>query len=298
MSRSAPVVPSHARAVLRRLYPQVDQGGWNPALNAHNAPQVGALLSVLDLIPEKHFAALDPADDLLLTVAMGTLRSYVEIWKHTDSAEKRVHGGAPMQRDAALQNRHPIEVVDSVLGICPDVVPDPGVHDLAFVADPPLAAALREDMSTAIRSLSNHDFKAACVMGGSVIEALLLWATKRVEARHGRPSLDAALAAWRAEFLALPAVVRPQVPNPPGALEARWDKWNLVTLIGIAPFTPTPMLSRGAADAANSAREFRNLIHPERANATPPTMGTTQITIGAMNRVAEELEARVNDGTL
>jgi hypothetical protein len=61
---------------------------------------------------------------------------------------------------------------------------------------------------------------------------------------------------------------------------------------------PVPIVSPATAGAADSARHFRNLIHPERADATAPTMGTAQIAVGAMQRVAEELEELVNAGSL
>jgi hypothetical protein len=51
-----------------------------------------------------------------------------------------------------------------------------------FLNDPDLAEALRADIATASSALRNGEWKAATVLSGSVIEALLLWALQKTHA--------------------------------------------------------------------------------------------------------------------
>lgn len=52
-----------------------------------------------------------------------------------------------------------------------------------------------------------------------------------------------------------------------------------------------------AADLAATAKEFRNLIHPARADKKPHTLGMEQSGVAAMIRVAEELENASKPGS-
>ena len=48
--------------------------------------------------------------------------------------------------------------------------------ELVFIPDAGLREGLRLDISTANQALANGEWKAATVLAGSVVEALLLWA--------------------------------------------------------------------------------------------------------------------------
>jgi hypothetical protein len=65
----------------------------------------------------------------------------------------------------------------SVLSKCPDEYPPTAATaDLAFIADQDLRDSIRRDMGAADRAFANAEWKAATVLAGSAIEALLLWA--------------------------------------------------------------------------------------------------------------------------
>lgn len=252
-------------------------------------PAVVVVAELLRHLSDSHLAHV-PADDYALFVAARELiAEFIEACRHSTPRDRSVSGGPTLDRTPALDGRNPLEVIRAVLATCSDEAPSQSVKLLSFLGDP-LASTIRLDMSTALSALGNGEFKAASVMAGSVVEALLLWALKR----KTPTDLDAALTAWRSDAQAL-GMKR----QPPSALPTEWGRWTLETMIEVARrVAPVPIVSPATAGAANSARHFRNLIHPERADATPPTMGTAQIAVGAMQRVAEELEGLVSAGSL
>lgn len=254
-------------------------------------PAVVVVAELLRHLSDSHLAHVSADDYALFVAARELIAEFIEACRRSIAPRDRsVSGVGPtLERTPALDGRNPLEVIRAVLATCPDEAPSQSVKLLSFLGEP-LASTIRLDMSTALSALGNGEFKAASVMAGSVVEALLLWALKR----KTQTQLDTALAGWRSDAQAL-GMKR----QPPNALPREWGRWTLETMIEVARrVAPVPIVSLVTAGAADSARHFRNLIHPERADATPPTMGTAQIAVGAMQRVAEELEGLLNAGTL
>ncbi len=69
----------------------------------------------------------------------------------------------------------PVSLVHRMLSKCPDEAPAAGTEELKFVTDQALRNSLRPDLSAAESALHNGEWKAATVLAGSAIEALLLW---------------------------------------------------------------------------------------------------------------------------
>jgi hypothetical protein len=65
-------------------------------------------------------------------------------------------------------------LIRRALAACPDESPAPETRELAFIEDTELRDGLRLDISAINRALSNSEWKAATVLAGSVVEALLL----------------------------------------------------------------------------------------------------------------------------
>jgi hypothetical protein len=70
---------------------------------------------------------------------------------------------------------NPITLTRQALAVCPDEFPAAGTVELGFVPDTALRESLRRDVSAVNIALANGEWKEATVIGGSVIEALLLW---------------------------------------------------------------------------------------------------------------------------
>ena len=77
----------------------------------------------------------------------------------------------------------------------PDEAPSLSVQPLEFLDDAELEISVRQDVSTSYSAFANAEYKAASVLAGSVIEALLLWALDR-ELREARSQ---AIRAWNVD---------------------------------------------------------------------------------------------------
>src|SRR5262249_48313275 len=118
---------------------------------------------------------------------VGTLRQALVSWESDRSVA--------CVRPPGL-SEHPVGVIRRVLDYCPDEPLASPSTKLDFIAkaDPELAVVLLRDMGSVDRALANAEWKAATVLAGSVIEALLLWALQ--QPAHER-SVDASTAGRR-----------------------------------------------------------------------------------------------------
>jgi hypothetical protein len=74
-----------------------------------------------------------------------------------------------------IKDKSPVAIVREMLSRCPDASPSPATNELAFISDVALRESIRLDVSTASSALHNGEWKAATVLAGSAVEALLLW---------------------------------------------------------------------------------------------------------------------------
>jgi hypothetical protein len=92
--------------------------------------------------------------------------------------------------------------------------------------------------------MRNGEWKAATVLGGSLIEALLLWAVARGDLEARKAAV--ARAAERVPF---------KQPDP-----EKPESWDLIHYIEVA--RELGEISESTASEARLAKDFRNLIHP------------------------------------
>jgi hypothetical protein len=137
----------------------------------------------------------------------------------------------------------PITLLYSLLLKCPDAAPTSETTGLDFISDEAQRRDLRTDKSDVDRALSNGEWKAATVLAGSLVEALLLWALQQrqddiasaIEAILGRGG---------------------QLPRASRALE----DWNLHEYIEVS--AKLSIIGDTTAAQCRLAKDFRNLIHP------------------------------------
>jgi len=132
---------------------------------------------------------------------------------------------------------------------CPDEYPPPSTTGLGFISDSTLRESIRLDIGAATRALQNSGWKAATVLGGATIEALLHW-------KLDQPPITAAqrVAAGKS------AVGPDRLQSP---LPSDFDRWRLRDFIEVAG--ELKVIKAETVKAANLARDFRNLIHPGAA---------------------------------
>ena len=216
----------------------------------------GVLQIPSELLP---FSADDHATFM---AASGMMRGALLSWSSGGSSSFAAKLGA----SAVFKNRHPVVALLDVLRRSPDETAGIVPVGLEFIIDTSAREDVRIDIANAHRALGNGEFKAATVLAGSVIEALLLWAIKQADGS----ALDAVL----------------QNDENSTVLRKRGaEYWHLSDYIRIARALGS--IDDTAAKAATLAGEFRNLIHPGRVlrSGSRCDQATALSALGAMHRI-------------
>jgi hypothetical protein len=247
------IVPSQVCDYITRVFPNED----SRRVHSGNAHMLAVLLNLIDAIPDE-LIQLDIAEFSEFRVSVASIRHQVEMWKTNPSPSLMGLPGV-----GKIDN--PITSVDRCLKQCPDETPSPAAQELLFITDPSLRDSLRIDISATNRALHNGEWKAATVLAGSVIEALLLWALLQQ---------SPAAVTGAASMLKLK--------------DAPLD-WHLPQYIRVAEHLK--IIESATVTAASLAKDFRNLIHPGRAQRTGQTCnrGTAMSAVAALELVVEDL---------
>lgn len=144
-------------------------------------------------------------------------------------------------------DENPVALIYTALKECPDVSPSPETAGLEFIEEEGFRDNLRVDISSTEIAFSNGEWKGATVLAGSVVEALLLWA---LQARNPSDIKNTVEALRQSE---------PSFRDPGETLE-RWDMYSLIEVAA-----KLQAISANTASQCRLAKDFRNLIHPGRA---------------------------------
>ncbi|WP_284259523.1 hypothetical protein [Acidocella aquatica] len=155
-----------------------------------------------------------------------TIRNSVAFWQQNASRDIGI---------ADIDGKNVLQILRHVLTKCPDQSPSHATVELGFITDDVFRDNIRLDISTATSALHNGEWKAATVLAGAAAEALLLWAITNA------PGLSNL------------------VQKPKGAPE----DWYLREYITVAK--SLDLIKNNTEQLANLAMNFRNLIHPGRA---------------------------------
>ena len=257
----AKVVPSTVCGAIDSLKISAS-AGWNHLMIAMT------LLPSIDEIPDE-LIVLDSTELVAFNLAVEGLRV---LWQKSlaghpvpPANEYLIFPGFP--------GHDPVAVIRQLLGKCPDEAPGQAPGGLAFIPDPELRASILGDLGAAQRALSNAEWKAATVLAGSAIEALLLWKIQEQQTATGNANLAS-------QAFAAPGA------HPPGGTLERWDLSDLIQVVGhyrwVSPETVTE---------TTLARNFRNLIHPGRTLrlGTICDSGTAHEALAALYHVIRDL---------
>lgn len=251
------VTPSVVVAFIDRMFPRIAE--WTVAqsqganLGSSFAVGLGALIELVEQVPSE----LMPADaeryaELISSVA--AIRTQIGTWQSRGQV-------GDLGYRTELGDLHPVSLIHRALAGVPDDLPSAETATISFIDDPVLKAALRLDISWASSALRNREWKAATVLAGSVIEALLLWELQRP---HHEPI--------------------PKIRN--GSL----DDWYLSDYIKAAK--KLRCVKNETITDVEKAQNYRNLIHPgasvRRGQACD--LGTAHFAIGALDHVIRDLE--------
>jgi hypothetical protein len=187
------------------------------------------------------------------------------------AADLAVPGEGPIQWPS-LGNRDCIAIIRTALGKCPDRAPSSSEAQLTFIKEKDWRDLLLTDLGEVERALANNEWKSATVIGGSILESLLLWAVNERFA-----NLPDALSTARKKGVA-----------PSGAPE----KWNLHELSETA--LELEEITKDTINTVHPGRHFRDLIHPGRAQRTGVQCdrGTAYTAYAAIFNVIRDLKTK------
>lgn len=216
-----------------------------------HAASLSAIVSLTDDIPEE-LIAISGDDYADLVHGLESLGHSVDRWNQRGGDDPPNY----------IKDKSPVAIVREMLAKCPDQRPSPATSELAFISDGALRESIRIDLSTASSALHNGEWKASTVLAGSAVEALLLWA------------------------LQANAAMLDNLPRPPNG---RPEQWVLDQLIDVAE--QLHLIQQNTASQARLAKNFRNLIHPGRAQRLQEVCdrGTALTALAAAELVVRDL---------
>jgi hypothetical protein len=226
----------------------------------------GSMLTVVELVERIPDELITVDADLYcgLLAGLNTMRTAISRWRGGHSHIFRYVPGYGVD---------PITLIRGVLVKCPDKFPAPHTTELTFIQPSDFRESLRIDLSAANRALTNAEWKAATIIAGSVIEALLLWALQQEDSVKVMTAINTLLSN--------------------GVLKQRahtdLERWNLHEYLEVA--AEIGVIRAETADQARLAKDFRNLIHPGRAARLGQACnrGTALSAMAAVEHVVQDL---------
>ena len=240
------VVPSQVVTFIEELFPQfkpeVPDRSQMVGLMIEQCYKFQGVLDLVDQIPSE-LITLDNRDYSAFVSSVSAIRIVMA------NPKSRGHGMLIVRLEPISEfgNINPLAILRDLLSKCPDEFPGHSTSELQFITDQQLRQNLRNDLDAVNRALTNSEWKAATVLGGAVIEALLLWALQ------SKSDTDIATAA---NVLAPPRVKK--------KLDVKSIlSWYLPDYIEVA--IELGITTPDTTSQLRLAKDFRNFIHPGRA---------------------------------
>lgn len=236
------IVPSQAVQMIDVLFSQFkDQNNTQEgrvSLHLGDASKVLAILDLIERIPND-LLILEPTEYSQFLIAISVLKNQVDEWNSRGNTGK-------LTRISGLGELNPITIVRRALVQCADEAIYTESNELDYISDIKLRDNIWGDISGVRRALANQEWKAATVLAGSAIEALLLWslsAKSEVDIKDVVTSL----------------ITSGIFDKKPAKLK---ENWNLYQYIFVCQ--ELELISDKTKTQALLAKDFRNLIHPGR----------------------------------
>ena len=270
------VVPSQVVETIEKLY-YTKEGGdseWpkDIPMNQAHCATMGAILSLVQQIPNE-LITLDAEQFFRFEASRQAIQAAIEKSMGQRLDEAGVHP-IHLSPIPGLGSENPIRLLHSCLAQCPDEFPSSQTAELLFIErDSAYRESLRQDTSSMNHALANGEWKAATVIAGSLLEALLLWGIEK----HGDPAITTAVTTLKAK-----GELRSNLPG-------ECKEWHLPDYIKVAAFMK--LIADESARQAELAKDFRNLIHPGRALRLQQTCnrGTALSAVSAVEHVVNDL---------
>jgi hypothetical protein len=226
---------------------------------------IGAVVGFLELYDElpSELIRLAPYDYAALTAAIGTIRFALD------------HYGQPNIRDSVNPIVQALATAWDMIKKLHDEVPS-SAHDLSFIADPELREMIGLDIAAISTDLQSGEWKGATILAGSCCEALLLYALQTKEKKTpGTVAIATTAISWSSK--------------PPDKSDLTDRSWDLFSYAEVA--RQLNLILPTTKNAIDSARDYRNLIHPAKAvrERTRFHRGTAFVATGAVESTISDL---------
>lgn len=263
------VLPSQVVTVIDRMFPwaatQVDAQGSRINLGLGNSTQLAPIIALVELIPPE-LIILDSAHYAGFAAALAAIRNALQMWPARGDVFS-------LSNVPGFGELNPVTLVRRALAQCPDEAPSPQIAGLTFIADVDLRQNLRIDISEAYRAYADGSWKAATVLAGSVVEALLLWAIQQRSVAERTAAVSTLLRGGK-------------LGRDPGTDPETWVLHDYIEVVH--------QLGRISAETASQSKltkDFRNLIHPGRASRLGLTCdrGTALSALASVEHTIREL---------
>ncbi|MFZ0204624.1 MAG: hypothetical protein WAL59_00585 [Roseiarcus sp.] len=232
-------MPSQVVPVIRRLFPHVTT--IRPGDSLLHSGQLDQLIGITNLIKEI------PRE--LITVSVDEYADFILALASIEENNKfRISRGHSFGLPA-IAGKDFATIMYNVLLKCPDEFPPTTTTELLFITNVDLRDNIRRDIGAINRAISNAEWKAANVLAGSVIEALLHWRLDQ------EPPTPAEIVAATARAVASARMRNPGTPDR--------DIWSLQHFIGVSE--ELGLIKPQTVIEAKLTQDYRNLIHPGRS---------------------------------
>jgi hypothetical protein len=146
------------------LFSHAAKNAPGATLVAGHSSQLLGILNLLKDVPDE-LITLTSADYSELIFAKSTIEEHLAHW--------RARGD--VGSIANVKGFDVVTVIRRALAKCPDEYPASATTELLFINDGALRENIRRDLGASNRALNNAEWKAATVLAGAAIEALLHW---------------------------------------------------------------------------------------------------------------------------
>ena len=150
--------------MIDELFTHASKNEPHSYLSAGSSSNLLGILNLLKDVPDE-LITLSPADYSDLTLAKSTIEEHLAVWRSQGNV------GAM----ALVKGFDVVTVIKRVLTKCPDEYPPSSTTELLFINDAALRENIRRDLGAVNRALNNAEWKAATVLAGATIEAILHW---------------------------------------------------------------------------------------------------------------------------
>jgi len=223
--------------------------------------RVSALLRLVDELPDELVAMTGPEYNRFVE-DVETMRSTIELWN--------AHGALTPNFDVRLGSA--ITDLRRCVAEMDDQLVPASTAGLLFIKDNDLRESVRRDIASAKQAFHDSEWKGATVLGGAVVEVLLLWAINEQPRSHVKASF--------AKLQAAKSIAKSVKYDP--------DYWSLEIYKLIA--ADLGVIKGDTIKLVELAQGFRNLIHPGRANRLKEqcNLSTAHAALAAMERLIEQ----------